>query len=160
MAGSLPLSGLVVVELGTSVAAPTAAQIFAELGAEVFKIENPAGGDDARSWGPPFVDGVAAMFAAINRNKRSVAIDLKDVLIVDREAIKLLAMHESNGVELRNCPASIRDWVPSERAATTTPATMPFTVNLASMSSTGIPKCEAGKAPPPKRVQVPPTRPF
>ncbi|MGA7609316.1 MAG: CoA transferase, partial [Xanthobacteraceae bacterium] len=77
MAGSFPLSGLVVVELGTSIAAPTAAQIFAELGAEVFKIENPAGGDDARSWGPPFVDGVAAMFVAINRNKRSVAVDLK-----------------------------------------------------------------------------------
>ena len=51
-----------VVEIGTSVAAPTAAQIFAELGADVFKVENPAGGDDARSWGPPFVDGVAAMF--------------------------------------------------------------------------------------------------
>jgi len=74
----LPLSGLVVVEIGTSVAAPTAAQIFAELGADVFKVENPAGGDDARSWGPPFVDGVAATFVAINRNKRSVAIDLKD----------------------------------------------------------------------------------
>jgi crotonobetainyl-CoA:carnitine CoA-transferase CaiB-like acyl-CoA transferase len=68
----------VVVELGTSVAAPTAAQIFAELGADVFKVENPAHGDDCRSWGPPFVDGVASMFVAINRNKRSVAIDLKD----------------------------------------------------------------------------------
>ncbi len=78
MAKSLPLSGLVVVELGTSVAAPTAAQIFAELGAEVFKIEKPEHGDDARAWGPPFVDGVAATFVAINRNKRSVAIDLKD----------------------------------------------------------------------------------
>ena len=74
MAGSFPLSGLVVVELGTSIAAPTAAQIFAELGAEVFKIENPAGGDDARSWGPPFVDGVAAMFVAINRNNPLSAI--------------------------------------------------------------------------------------
>jgi len=60
------------------VAAPTAAQIFAELGAEVFKVERPEHGDDARAWGPPFVDGVAAMFIAINRNKRSVAIDLKD----------------------------------------------------------------------------------
>ncbi|HEY4774911.1 MAG TPA: CoA transferase [Xanthobacteraceae bacterium] len=73
-----PLSGLVAIELGTSVAAPTAAQILAELGAEVIKIENPERGDDARSWGPPFVDGVAATFIAINRNKRSAAIDLKD----------------------------------------------------------------------------------
>jgi hypothetical protein len=43
-----------------------------------------------------------------------VAIDLKDVLIVDREAVKLLATHESNGVELRNCPAYIREWVTRE----------------------------------------------
>jgi crotonobetainyl-CoA:carnitine CoA-transferase CaiB-like acyl-CoA transferase len=77
VAKSLPLSGLVVVELGTSIAAPTAAMIFAELGAEVFKIENPRG-DDARAWGPPFVDGAAALFVAVNRNKRSAAIDFKD----------------------------------------------------------------------------------
>jgi hypothetical protein len=48
--------------------------------------------------------------------KSVVAIDLKDVLLVDREAIKLLAMRESNGVELRNCPAYIREWVTRERA--------------------------------------------
>ena len=53
MTRSLPLSGLVVVELGTSVAAPTAAMIFAELGAEVYKVENPHQGDDARSGGRP-----------------------------------------------------------------------------------------------------------
>jgi crotonobetainyl-CoA:carnitine CoA-transferase CaiB-like acyl-CoA transferase len=75
---TLPLSGIVVVELGTSVAAPTGAMILAELGAEVFKIEPPGGGDDARRWGPPFTDGVAAVFRAINRNKRSVVVDLKD----------------------------------------------------------------------------------
>jgi hypothetical protein len=45
-----------------------------------------------------------------------VAIDLKDVLIVDREAIKLLAIRESNGVEIRNCPAYIREWVTREKA--------------------------------------------
>jgi crotonobetainyl-CoA:carnitine CoA-transferase CaiB-like acyl-CoA transferase len=75
---SLPLSGLVVVELGTSVAAPFGAQILAELGADVIKVENPRGGDDARSWGPPFVEGTAAVFHAINRNKRSAAIDFTD----------------------------------------------------------------------------------
>jgi crotonobetainyl-CoA:carnitine CoA-transferase CaiB-like acyl-CoA transferase len=74
----LPLAGMTVVELGTSVAAPTAAQILAELGAEVIKVENPVAGDDARSWGPPFVDGSAGPFVAINRNKKSAAIDLKD----------------------------------------------------------------------------------
>jgi crotonobetainyl-CoA:carnitine CoA-transferase CaiB-like acyl-CoA transferase len=73
-----PLAGLVAVELGTSVAAPTATMILAELGVEVFKIENPKGGDDARSWGPPFHDGDGMNFVALNRNKRSVACDLKN----------------------------------------------------------------------------------
>ena len=73
-----PLAGLVAVELGTSVAAPTATMILAELGAEVFKVENPKGGDDARAWGPPFHNGDGMNFVAFNRNKRSVAVDLKD----------------------------------------------------------------------------------
>ncbi|HVG52545.1 MAG TPA: CoA transferase [Xanthobacteraceae bacterium] len=73
-----PLKGLVAVELGTSVAAPTATMILAELGADVIKIENPRGGDDARAWGPPFVNGVGTNYVAINRNKRSAAVDLKD----------------------------------------------------------------------------------
>lgn len=73
-----PLSGLAAVELGTSVAAPTATMILAELGVEVFKVENPRGGDDARAWGPPFFDGNGMNFVALNRNKRSVAVDLKD----------------------------------------------------------------------------------
>jgi len=73
-----PLAGLVAVELGTSVAAPTATMILAELGAEVFKVENPKGGDDARSWGPPFFNGDGMNFVALNRNKHSVAVDLKD----------------------------------------------------------------------------------
>ena len=74
---SLPLSGIVVVELGHSVAAPAAGQILGDLGAEVVKIEKP-GGDDARKWGPPFLDGQAATFQAFNRNKRSVVCELRD----------------------------------------------------------------------------------
>jgi crotonobetainyl-CoA:carnitine CoA-transferase CaiB-like acyl-CoA transferase len=73
-----PLAGLLVVELGTSVAAPTATMILAELGAEVIKIENPEGGDDARGWGPPFFNGNGLNFVAANRDKRSAAVDLKD----------------------------------------------------------------------------------
>jgi len=46
----------------------------------------------------------------------AVAIDLKDVLLVDREAVKFLASSESNGLELRNCPAYIREWIKRERA--------------------------------------------
>jgi crotonobetainyl-CoA:carnitine CoA-transferase CaiB-like acyl-CoA transferase len=75
---TLPLSGLTAVELGTSVAGPFAGQILADLGAQLIKVENPKGGDDARNWGPPFVHGAAPIFNAVNRNKRSAAIDLKD----------------------------------------------------------------------------------
>ncbi len=72
-----PLKGLVAVELGTGVAAPTASMILAELGVEVFKIEPPKG-DDARHWGPPFHNGDGMNFVALNRNKRSVIVDYKD----------------------------------------------------------------------------------
>jgi hypothetical protein len=51
----------------------------------------------------------------LDQEKNAVAIDLKDVLLVDREAVKFLAHRESNGVELRNCPAYIREWIKRER---------------------------------------------
>lgn len=78
MAASLPLEGITVVELGHSVAAPYSGQILGDLGARVVKIERPGKGDDARSWGPPFVDGTSACFLSLNRNKQSVALNLKD----------------------------------------------------------------------------------
>jgi crotonobetainyl-CoA:carnitine CoA-transferase CaiB-like acyl-CoA transferase len=79
-----PLSGVVVVELGQSVAAPFAGQLLADLGAQVVKVEKPAG-DDARRWGPPFLDGAAATFQALNRGKRSVVCELRDP--VQRDAL-------------------------------------------------------------------------
>jgi len=79
----LPLENITVVELGHSVAAPIAGLILADLGATVVKIENPGGGDDARNWGPPFMHGAASTFQAINRNKHSVAADLKDPATVE-----------------------------------------------------------------------------
>lgn len=74
----LPLSGITVIEIGHSVAAPFAGQILGDLGARVIKVENPDGGDDARAWGPPFWHGSSATFQSLNRNKLSVAVDLKD----------------------------------------------------------------------------------
>jgi crotonobetainyl-CoA:carnitine CoA-transferase CaiB-like acyl-CoA transferase len=73
-----PLSGIKVVELGQNLAGPYAGFILAALGAEVLKVERPGGGDDARGWGPPFIGESSAIFNAVNANKRSVTVDLKD----------------------------------------------------------------------------------
>lgn len=72
-----PLAGVRVVDMTTSYAGPTAAMYLADLGATVIKVERPGGGDDARSWGPPFVDGASAWFASANRNKKSVVLDIR-----------------------------------------------------------------------------------
>lgn len=74
----MPLSGVKVIEVGLNLAGPLVGEILAGLGAEVIKIERPEGGDDARGWGPPFVQGTSPLFHAMNRNKKSVTIDFKD----------------------------------------------------------------------------------
>ena len=74
----MPLTGLTIVELGSSVAGPFAAETLADLGARVVKVERPGAGDDARGWGPPFWHGPSAPFQHLNRNKASVAVDFKD----------------------------------------------------------------------------------
>ncbi len=78
--GSAPLEGIKVIELARILAGPWAGQTFADLGAEVIKIESPEG-DDTRKWGPPFVerdgDTSAAYFHACNRGKKSVVIDFR-----------------------------------------------------------------------------------
>ncbi|MGQ4598906.1 CoA transferase [Nocardia sp. R6R-6] len=75
--GAGPLNGVTVIDLTTSYAGPTASMYLADLGARVVKIERPRGGDDARGWGPPFVDGTSAWFASANRNKRSVIVNVR-----------------------------------------------------------------------------------
>ena len=84
MSSTRPLSGIVVIEIGHSVAAPYAGMILGELGAEVIKVENPKGGDACRGWGPPFTEGTATAFHAFNRAKRGITIDLGDPAQVDR----------------------------------------------------------------------------
>jgi crotonobetainyl-CoA:carnitine CoA-transferase CaiB-like acyl-CoA transferase len=93
-----PLANIVVVELGHSVAAPFAGQIFGDLGAEVIKIEKTSG-DDARTWGPPFWEGASATFQPLNRNKKSVVCDLRDPQQLT--ALKRL-IHERADVVLQN----------------------------------------------------------
>jgi crotonobetainyl-CoA:carnitine CoA-transferase CaiB-like acyl-CoA transferase len=76
-----PLAGLRVLDLSRVLAGPWASQILGDLGAEVFKIEQPGNGDDTRKWGPPFLDNAdgsrdAAYYQCCNRNKHALAIDL------------------------------------------------------------------------------------
>jgi crotonobetainyl-CoA:carnitine CoA-transferase CaiB-like acyl-CoA transferase len=71
-----PLDGVTVLEVGVFLAAPFATTQLADLGARVVKVENPAAPEPVRLTGP-FVDGASAAFAQINRNKESVALDLK-----------------------------------------------------------------------------------
>lgn len=73
-----PLSGLLVADFSRIVAGPMAAQVLGDLGADIVKVEHPDG-DDPRRWGPPWTkDGTSTYFLAVNRNKRSVRLDLKD----------------------------------------------------------------------------------
>ena len=72
-----PLAGIRVLELGSFIAGPFAGQLLADYGAEVIKIEPPGIGDPMRSWGV-VRDGESLWWPAIARNKKSVAIDLRD----------------------------------------------------------------------------------
>jgi glutaryl-CoA transferase len=73
----LPLADVRVLDLTQILAGPFCTMMLADLGADVVKVERPGGGDGSRHWGPPFVAGESAYFLQVNRNKRSIAIDLK-----------------------------------------------------------------------------------
>ena len=82
-----PLAGLLVADLTQNVAGPFCAQILGDMGAEVVKIERTGRGDDARAWAPPYWGQESATFMSVNRNKRSLAVDLKSregLAIVER----------------------------------------------------------------------------
>jgi crotonobetainyl-CoA:carnitine CoA-transferase CaiB-like acyl-CoA transferase len=72
-----PLAGVRILDLSRILSGPFATMIFADLGAEVIKLENPRTGDDTREWAPPYQGDQSAYFLAVNRNKRGVAVDLK-----------------------------------------------------------------------------------
>ncbi|XP_068593216.1 succinate--hydroxymethylglutarate CoA-transferase isoform X2 [Cebidichthys violaceus] len=72
-----PLEGVRVLDLTRVLAGPFATMILGDLGAEVIKVERPGAGDDTRAWGPPFVGAESAYFLSVNRNKKSISVDLK-----------------------------------------------------------------------------------
>src|SRR5262249_32657267 len=75
-----PLAGLLVADFSRVLAGPLATMTLGDLGADVIKVERPGVGDDTRGWGPPFApNGQATYFLSVNRNKRSLAVDLSTV---------------------------------------------------------------------------------
>ncbi|HEY5872546.1 MAG TPA: CoA transferase [Gaiellaceae bacterium] len=112
----LPLAGMRVVDVTTSIAGPYCAEILAALGADVVKVERPDTGDDGRSWGPPFWNGESAMFLAVNAGKRSLAISLADergrdavLRLVDRADVFLQSLRPGLAERLGLGPESLRE---------------------------------------------------
>jgi len=90
-------SGLRIVDLSRILSGPFCTMYFGDLGADVIKIEPPTG-DDTRTWGPPFVEGESAYFLSVNRNKKSVVLDLKD----DDDRQRLLGLVRQADVVVEN----------------------------------------------------------
>ena len=97
MTSRTPLEGVVVLDVTQVMAGPFCTLLLGDMGADVIKIEKPQGGDDSRTMGPPFIEGESAAFLAVNRNKRSVAMNLK--LEKGRELFRLLARRSDVLVE-------------------------------------------------------------
>src|SRR5436189_3702514 len=92
----LPLAGIRIVDLSKVLAGPLCTMLLGDLGADVIKVERPERGDDTRGWGPPFdARGESAYFLSINRNKLSVAADLRSP--EDRALVRGL-LHDANAV--------------------------------------------------------------
>jgi len=77
LAHDAALAGVRVLDFSRVLAGPFCTMLLGDLGADVVKIERPGSGDDTRAWGPPFVAGESAYFLCVNRNKRSLTLDLK-----------------------------------------------------------------------------------
>ncbi|MGA6962557.1 MAG: CoA transferase, partial [Xanthobacteraceae bacterium] len=103
----LPLSGITVIELGHSVAAPYACEILGDLGADVIKIEK-TDGDDARKWAPPYWGTMSATFLSFNRNKRSVVVNLRDP--AERERLRQLIIERADVVVQNLRPGSAAEF--------------------------------------------------
>ena len=85
----MPLDGVVVLDCSQVMAGPFCTLLLADMGADVIKVEKPSGGDDSRGMGPPFIGGWSAAFLAVNRNKRSLVLDLRQP--EGREVFKSMA---------------------------------------------------------------------
>ena len=100
-----PLSGVRVLDLSRVLAGPFCTMLLGDLGAEVIKVERPDGGDDTREWGPPFAAGESAYYLCVNRNKKSVALDLKS----PRGVAAVRALSARSDVVIENFRAGAAD---------------------------------------------------
>jgi crotonobetainyl-CoA:carnitine CoA-transferase CaiB-like acyl-CoA transferase len=100
----LPLDGIFVADFSRVLAGPLCTQMLGDAGARVIKVEEPLRGDETRHWGPPFIDDVSAYFLAINRNKRSLSLDMKRGGDVTRALIE-------------RADVVVDNFLPSQRAA-------------------------------------------
>lgn len=80
-----PLKGIRVLDLSRVLAGPYCTMILGDMGAEIIKIERPGTGDDTRAWGPPFIGSESCYYLCVNRNKKSITVDLKQ-----KEGIKII----------------------------------------------------------------------
>ncbi|MED5579814.1 MAG: CoA transferase [Nitrospinota bacterium] len=76
---SAPLKDIKILDLTRILAGPYCTMMLGDMGAEIIKVENPKNGDDTRGWGPPFLNGVSTYFISVNRNKKSITLNLKHV---------------------------------------------------------------------------------
>lgn len=95
-----PLSGIRVIEMTEALAGPFCGMTLGDLGADVIKVERRGAGDQTRSWGPPFLEGESAYYLSVNRNKRGIALDIKD----DDDLEMLHALIQTADVFVTNNP--------------------------------------------------------
>ena len=95
-----PFAGLRVIEMTEALAGPYCAMMLGDLGADVIKVERPGVGDQSRKWGPPFLEGESAYFLSVNRNKRSIELDIKNA----EDHAVLVALIENTDIFITNNP--------------------------------------------------------
>ncbi|MCY0878817.1 MAG: CoA transferase [Firmicutes bacterium] len=103
-----PLAGIRVLDLSRVLAAPWATMALGELGADVIKVERAPDGDETRQWGPPFVGGESAYYLAANRNKQSIALDLREPR--DQAIVRDLALGWADVVVENFRPGTLERW--------------------------------------------------
>ena len=122
MTSSAPLSGIKVIDMTEALAGPYCGMLLGDLGADVIKVERPGVGDQSRGWGPPFLDGESAYFLSVNRNKRSIELDIKtpgdlevlqtltrdaDVFLTNNPRLESLARNRIDPERLRHANPSL-----------------------------------------------------